>query len=518
MLRETFDAVASVPEDPDSNHSPNVGFRDMEYRSCNDVKEAEMKTAKKKVLVVMGATGVGKSRLAIDLAEHFAGVEIINADSMQVYRGLDILTNKVPLCERKGVPHHLLGTIDASMEFTSKDFRDIAIPIIDDILSRGCLPVIVGGTNYYIQALVSPYLVDDVVEDIAEGSANSLLGDIDLNNISSSSAFELLKEIDPIAANRIHPNDHRKIHRYLSVYASSGVLPSSLFHGNPAKKWGRADNFRYTCCFIWVDASLPALDRNINTRVDCMIDAGLLDEVSDIYKPKSDYTRGMKQAIGVREFEEFFRVYFLKNEALYTSAWNSNIDVPNSVNITHISKPKFADILHSNDCELRTLLVEAIDKFKANTRKLARRQNRRLNHLKTDFSWNLKCIDATRAFSDEACDWWSALVLEPCVNIVRTFLLGGADSFTSNETSDDILKERLVSRELCTQYVCEACGNRVLRGTHEWEQHKKGRVHRKRFLRFKKSLGSFSPDQHTDNYADVSKLQIIDFTSPKPST
>ncbi|KAL0910423.1 hypothetical protein M5K25_021404 [Dendrobium thyrsiflorum] len=328
------------------------------------------------------------------------------------------------------------------------------------------------------------------------------------------------------------------IHRYLSVYASSGVLPSSLFHGNPAEisclnfehygyavnvicisvmpgqKWGRADNFRYTCCFIWVDASLPVLDRNINTRVDCMIDAGLLEELSDIYKPKSDYTRGLKQAIGVREFEEFFKVYFLNNEALYTSACNSNNDVPNSVNITHISKPKFADILLSKDSEMRTLLVEAIDKFKANTRKLARRQKRRLNHLKTDFSWNLNYIDVTRAFSDEACDGWSALVLEPCVNIVRTFLLGGAESFTSNETSDDILK-RLVSRELCTQYVCEACGNRVLRGTHEWEQHKKGRVHRKRFLRFKKS---FSPDQHTDNYADVSKLQIIDFTSPKLST
>lgn len=194
-----------------------------------------MTTATKKVVVVMGATGAGKSRLAIDLAEHFAGVEIINADSMQVYRGLDILTNKVPLSERKGVPHHLLGTIDASTECTSKDFRDIAIPIIDDILSRGCLPVIVGGTNYYIQALVSPYLVDDVVEDMTEVSGNSLLGDIDLNSISSSSAFELLKEIDPIAANRIHPNDHRKIHRYLSVYASSGVLPSSLFHGNPAE-------------------------------------------------------------------------------------------------------------------------------------------------------------------------------------------------------------------------------------------------------------------------------------------
>lgn len=216
-----------------------------------------------------------------------------------------------------------------------------------------------------------------------------------------------------------------------------------------------------------------------------MIDAGLLNEVSDIYKPKSNYTRGMKQAIGVREFEEFFRAYSLNNEALYASTWNDNIDVPNSVNITHTSKPNFADILHSKDSELRTLLVVAIDKFKANTRKLVRRQKRRLNRLKTDFSWNMKYIDGTKAFSDEAGDSWSAWVLEPCVKIVRAFLLGGAD-LTSNEASDDIHRQRLVSRELCTQYVCEACGYRVLRGTHEWEQHKKGRVHRKIYLRFNK--------------------------------
>lgn len=497
MLKKTLDPAALI-----ADHSPNVESRDGEHCGCSDVNQVEMTTAKKKVVVVMGATGTGKSRLAIDLAEHFAGVEIINADSMQVYRGLDVLTNKVPLSERIGVPHHLLGTIDASTEFTSKDFRDVAIHIIDDILSRGCLPVIVGGTNYYIQALVSPYLVDDVVENMAAGFGNSLPDGIDIDSISSASAFELLKEIDPIAANRIHPNDHRKLHRYLTVYASSGVLPSSLFHGNRAEKWGRADNFRYTCCFIWLDASLSVLDRYVNTRVDCMIDAGMLNEVFDIYKPKSDYTRGMKQAIGVREFEEFFRAYSLNNEALYASASNGNIDVLNSVNKTHTSKLKFADILHSKDIRLRTLLVEAIDKFKANTRKLIRRQRRRLNHLKADFGWNMKYIDGTKSFCDETGESWSACVLEPCVQIVRTFLLG-EDSFTSMEASDDIFSQRRVSRELCTQYVCEACGNRVLRGTHEWEQHKKGRAHRKRFLRFKKHLMP-SSDQQKDDYVEVS--------------
>ncbi|XP_020586590.1 tRNA dimethylallyltransferase 2 [Phalaenopsis equestris] len=500
MSKEPFHPAPSGSE---PHSSPPAGLRDAEGRGGDDAKQVEKTNANKKVLVIMGATGAGKSRLGIDLAEHFTGVEIINADSMQVYRGLDILTNKVPISERKGVPHHLLGTFEESMEFTSRDFRDAAIPIIDDILSRGCLPVIVGGTNYYIQALVSPFLVDDVVEDMGECFKNSLFCDIDLNSISSSSSYELLKEIDLIAASRIHPNDHRKINRYVSVYAGSGVLPSSLFHGNHAEKWGRAENFRYTCCFFWLDASLSALDRYINSRVDSMINAGLLNEVSDIYKPSSDYTRGLKQAIGVREFEEFFRAYSRRNNAFYASSLNGNIDVP---------KPKFADILHSKENELQILLFEAIEKFKANTRKLVRRQKRRLNRLKADFGWNMKYIDVTKALSDEAGDSWSALVLQPCVENVRAFLLG-AGSFTSNEESHDMLWQRLTARELCTQYVCEACGNRVLRGKHEWEQHTKGRVHRKRFLSFKKHLKS-SLDQEADNYGE---LKIIDLSPPKPS-
>ncbi|KAH9315288.1 hypothetical protein KI387_023915, partial [Taxus chinensis] len=186
--------------------------------------KAEEEKEKEKVLVILGATGSGKSRLAIDLAHHFPA-EILNADSMQVYQGLDVLTNKVPFHERKGVPHHLLGTINSNKEFTSKDFRDMAIPIIDSIISRNCLPIIVGGTNYYIQALVSSYLVDDVMEvgdeDLKRskipfnvcsfagrgGNQNKRCTGIVCNE---SNPFDRLKEIDPVAANRLHPNDVRR--------------------------------------------------------------------------------------------------------------------------------------------------------------------------------------------------------------------------------------------------------------------------------------------------------------------
>lgn len=199
---------------------------------------------KPNIVVIMGATGSGKSRLAIDLSTYFP-IEIISADSMQVYQGLDVLTNKVPVHEQKGVPHHLLGTISPDVEFTVKDFRDKAIPLIDDILSRDHLPVIVGGTNYYIQSLVSPFLLDESMDDMDENCSRKLPGekcpDLETEFHRETSSYshdhlqelshDRLQELDPVAANRIHPNDHRKINQYLSLYTRSGVLPSNLLRG-----------------------------------------------------------------------------------------------------------------------------------------------------------------------------------------------------------------------------------------------------------------------------------------------
>lgn len=110
---------------------------------------------KEKLLVIMGATGTGKSRLSIDLATHFPFMEIINSDKMQVYKGLDITTNKIPLHERRGFPHHLLGDVDpVHGELTPSEFRSLAGEIVSDITSRRKLPVLVGGSNSFIHALV----------------------------------------------------------------------------------------------------------------------------------------------------------------------------------------------------------------------------------------------------------------------------------------------------------------------------------------------------------------------------
>ncbi|KAF8403234.1 hypothetical protein HHK36_011335 [Tetracentron sinense] len=510
---------------------------------------------KPKLVVVMGASGSGKSRLAIDLASHFS-VEIINADSMQVYEGLDVLTNKVPFEDQKGVAHHLLGSISPSVEFTSKDFRDSAIPrhpatgslfeALKELLMRQAFtsPESVN-SEAGSEALVSPYLLDDSAEDMDESCWCDLPGDkqpdfkFDLGGDGFNVSYDRLKELDPVAANRIHPNDHRKdyigrdetthgsaacstsewteasaslervvfggslVNHYLTSYARSGVLPSRLFRGKASEKWGRVDNFRYNCCFICVDASLRVLDRYVEQRVDCMINAGLLNEVFDIYNLNADYTRGLRQAIGVREFEDFLRVYLSNTGTSCFHIEDRDYD-SSAIESIPMSKNKDDKMLidnlreildSSNESKHKTLLSEAIDKLKANTRRLVRRQKRRLNRLQALFGWDMHYVDATEALLSNSDDSWAKQVVEPSVNIIRSFLSEDASSVPDSETLNGMEGDKLIQRDLWTRYVCEACGNQILRGAHEWEQHKQGRGHRKRILRLKKSRSSCLVEQ-----------------------
>ncbi|XP_076896125.1 tRNA dimethylallyltransferase 2-like [Bidens hawaiensis] len=342
----------------------------METDSSNRLINPNTLNSKPTVVVIMGATGSGKLRLAIDLAasqlQLQLPIEIINANSMQVYEGLDVLTNKVPLHDQKGVPHHLLGTISPEVEFTAKDFRDYAVPVINDITSRNHLPVIVGGTNYYIQALVSRFLLDESLGDTDDGCFDETNGDkephtqlmLDQQNFSYS--YESLKAIDPVAANRIHPNDHRKISQYLRLYTSCGVLPSKYLQEKTMENWGDGDNLRYNCCFICVDASLPVIDTYVDQRVDQMVNSGLLQEVYDIFNPDAVYTRGLRQAIGVREFEDFLKVYY-SQELTITS-------------IEKLKENMDTILCSSSENPLKQLIEDAIDKVKLNTRRLVRRQ------------------------------------------------------------------------------------------------------------------------------------------------
>lgn len=470
-----------------------AAIRSEETLNPNNGGPRKEEEAKPKVVVIMGPTGSGKSKLAIDLASHFP-IEIINSDSMQVYRGLDVLTNKVPLHEQKGVKHHLLGTVSPDVEFTVKDFRNAAIPLIMDIFSRNCLPVIVGGTNYYIQALVSQFLLDDSAEEMDESCLNHPPGDVlekfepDFARDSSNYNYGLLKDIDPVAANRIHPNNHRKINQYLGLYARSGVLPSKLYQGKDLENWGQVHNFRFNCCFICVDAATPVLDHYVEQRVDCMIDSGLLNEVYDIYNLNADYTKGLRQAIGVREFENFLEFYLSNSSSNkpVDSNDDSMFQIPKD-NGDKVLKEKMRAILNSpRDNKQKILLEEAINKVKLNTRRLVHRQKRRVNRLQTFFGWNIHYVDATEYVSRKSDESWVAQVVEPAVMIIKSFLNENLRSVFDLEAPNSAVVEP-VQRDLWTQYVCQACGGKILRGSHEWEEHKRGHRHRKRISRLKKA-------------------------------
>lgn len=311
-----------------------------------------------------------------------------------------------------------------------------------------------------------------MAQDMQDCTLSDHPDDIGLNNNDEGSGYERLKEIDPVAAQRIHPNDHRKIKRYLELYATTGALPSNLFQGEAAKKWGRASNSRFDCCFLWVDADIQVLDNYVNQRVDCMMDAGLLDEVCNVYDPDAVYTQGLRQAIGVREFDEFFRLYLTRKESDKDKAASSTT------------------MLTVHDDQLKSLLDDAVSQLKTNTRRLVRRQRRRLHRLSKDFGWNLHRVDATKAFCCTTGDSWNHEVVEPCVDVVKRFLADGAACLPSTNASDGIGE-----RELWTQYVCEACDKRVLRGAHEWEQHRQGRGHRRRVQRLKQRKSLIRPSE-----------------------
>ncbi|KAM3202015.1 tRNA dimethylallyltransferase 2 [Capsicum annuum] len=455
----------------------------MENPNNGEIKLNPTSKSKPKVLVIMGATGSGKSKLAIDLASYFP-IEIINADSMQVYQGLDVLTNKVTPQEQKGVPHHLLGTISACVEFTAKDFRDSAVSIINEVWSRNRLPVIVGGTNYYIQALVSPFLLDDSVEDAEANCLSDSHEDeqtdleVELMSEDFNCAYNRLKDIDPVAANRIHPNNSRKINQYLSLYARFGVIPSKLLQERTVENWGRVDNSRYDFCFVCVNASLTTLDPFVDRRVDHMVDGGLLKEVLVIYTMNADYTKGLRQAIGVREFEPFLRRYILEHQKPCGESHDQTLhDQTLKQNIQHI-------VDSPDDDEWKALLTEAIEQVKLNTRRLVRRQRRRLNRLQMLYGWDIHYVDATKSIISSADDIWAAEVVKPSVGIIKSFLTGESSTENGSDASEEI---KSTQKDLWTQHVCEACGNKVLRGAHEWEQHRQGRGHRKRVYRLKKS-------------------------------
>ncbi|RIB20509.1 IPP transferase-domain-containing protein [Gigaspora rosea] len=263
----------------------------------------------KGVIAIVGTTGVGKSELGVQLAKALHG-EVINGDSMQVYKGMDIITNKMPMEEREGIPHHLMDFLEPHQEYRVTEFTEDAIKIIEDIHSRDRVPIIVGGTHYYIQSLLWK---NSLIKSYDDECDNDSEDDENLNS-ETDVLYKRLQEVDPIMANKWHWNDRRKIRRSLQIYLQTGKRHSDWIKEQhlPDEK---ASSLRFPLtCIFWLYADPKVLDQRLDKRVDNMIKMGLFEELKYLRnKVKNDvsyggnvnYTRGIFQAIGYKEFEAY---------------------------------------------------------------------------------------------------------------------------------------------------------------------------------------------------------------------
>ena len=234
-----------------------------------------------KVIAIVGPTGVGKTKLSIILAKHLNG-EIINADSTQVYKGLDIATAKVTEEEKENIVHHLFDIKNINEDYTVYDYQLDSRKIIDDIIKRGKTPILVGGTGLYVKACLYDYKFEE--ENIK----------YDYSNYTDLELYDMLIKIDPNTL--IHKNNRKRIERALSYYNSTGKLLSDKEKSN--KKI-------YDSYIIGLTTDREKLYNIINSRVDKMVKIGLIEEAKKIYD-SNIRTKAVLTPIGYKELFPYF--------------------------------------------------------------------------------------------------------------------------------------------------------------------------------------------------------------------
>lgn len=245
------------------------------------------------VIAVVGPTASGKSDLAVEICLRCNG-EAVSADSMQIYKGLDISTAKPSEEEKKGIPHHMMDFLDNTKSFSVAEYQQLAGECIRDIHSRGKLPVIVGGTGLYIDTLLNNIQLTE--DSFDEKVRENLLSRVEKEGVESLLAE--LQKIDPEYASKMHPNNVKRIVRALEVWYSSGVTMTQQIENSHAES-------PYDVCFIGLDATdRDFLYERINRRVSIMLENGLEAEAADYLSQKNTATSS--QAIGCKELKPYF--------------------------------------------------------------------------------------------------------------------------------------------------------------------------------------------------------------------
>ncbi|HID63583.1 MAG TPA: tRNA (adenosine(37)-N6)-dimethylallyltransferase MiaA [Anaerolineae bacterium] len=245
------------------------------------------------LVIIVGPTAVGKTRLALGLAEEL-GAEIVSADSRQVYRGMDIGTDKPTAEERQRVPHHLIDVVDPDEEFTLAQYQSLAYAAIGDVLARGRVPLLVGGTGLYIKAVVEGWSIPRVRPN--EALRAELYREAELKG--GTALHARLHQVDPAAAEKIDPRNVRRVIRALEVYLETGQPISELQRRRPPP---------YRVLQIGLTMERIALYQRIDQRVERMIERGLVEEVKGLVEQGYGYDLPAMSGLGYRQVGCYLR-------------------------------------------------------------------------------------------------------------------------------------------------------------------------------------------------------------------
>lgn len=242
-----------------------------------------------KVIVIIGPTAVGKTKTSIDIAKKYNG-EIISGDSIQVYKQLTIGSAKITKEEQDGIPHHLLDCLDYCDSYSVAEFQRKGRACIKDIIARGKIPIVCGGTGLYIKALLYDYVFEEQQEDKVYEAY--------LESLSNEERYELLKEVDLESTEKIHINNQQRVKRAL-VMAHLGKKKSDIVKEQEHK-------LLYDAFIIGLTMDREVLYNRINYRVELMFEEGLVEELNKVVVDENTFSLQSMQGIGYKEFKEYY--------------------------------------------------------------------------------------------------------------------------------------------------------------------------------------------------------------------
>lgn len=447
------------------------------------------------IIVILGSTGTGKTKLSIELAQRFGG-EIISADSMQVYKGLNIATAKATVAEQSKAKHHLLDIAQPGKSFTVVDFRDEALPIVKNLLEHSKCPLIVGGTNYYIESLLWQVLVnppkshigakrklsecdhhakDKTMKTDSLASTNSsiltTMSDEAMNAIESAELHTLLGTVDPQMAIRLHPNNRRKIIRALEVYRHIGTPMSEIIQEQRDTPGGShlGGPLRYDHVIIfWLQCEQQVLNDRLDARINDMVANGLLAEIRSFYDTQVEvnhtktYTKGILQTIGFKEFIPYLEKYDHNDD-------NNIFDFIKTKSIVTAEPPAGLELLNS-----------CLDELRLVTKRYSKKQ---LKWISNRFLSNSsRQVPPLYGLDTSTSSNWQKDVHGRAIDVVQSYIENRSPQLMPLEKHESLragLNEEVAN-------VCEIC-NRHFVGEFQWKIHLKSNKHKRVIEKHKKT-------------------------------